>query len=1036
MSKKCYIPLKGIDDVIAYRLNWSYTNDSGKRMVAAYRVANLRAMYEEETGKELDLDNLDKTTEILRKYARKLIILNNEGIKTSVSNMQKSWKILRRAMPIQERNDRISMIASYFSLVLDEYCKNNPNVPRQAFLEGFTHNGIHYGGEAAIFNGVYNKLLENRARYYAASKSNSYDDYTKEKFLKKFEALNRMLVPEVYISLVAMARHTLRDTEGSILGQKYEYSAAADLENFRDDELDEAWEASEAKREGWMEKTDETSAFGSIGLQVRRFLSTVPKMILKEVEGVEDILDGNREPKAVYERDDLGMVRYHDAAFLHSQLVELLRGVQNEDDMLNMLMEDGKPKQIWLIPIIDRLKNDHLLRTQFFVDFKKGFQPYSMSFIDKDMSKKTKSSYYKTKILNRVTNLLGGNYVLRITRGRKLSDRSIFSDSTLISKGYVNWQNLAELRDVVKEWVKETPTTNILASSDAKLLQKGPRAPKKSEKIQFLMDTFRAMGIDARLSTVEKIVSSNDIYKVREILSDYFDAQVGIDPSAKASGISLVIKGNNATLWNNGEYSKMSDIHMIDFYNEKHKPEDEKAKIREHTEKLLDIVTKNQDGLRLENRARYMDKTMFSDVAPNFMSDRLDAIKAYVKSNNKKGLKEYLLSEYCDTPFMAKKNGQLRPTIYNYWLDELIKCCETPDNIRLEDTFAGNFTYIRNLGSDVQEFENFTSKTHAIDMINHFFADERQNKSFITSTEPDNRGRRFKQRMMSALYPVFILGDSGVCKYLRGPRIRKDGKNKNEWGSESKKEIIEHLFNVYKQELIRMNLINKMNEKLKSQGYNTVHSTDKFSTLVFLNEDKWKDALGDNPQESDVKAVIEQYMNEATQAFIDRLDEFGVTERKTDKDGKPLDILANLNQLGTPQTVNEKLEEFFWNTKLATIQQFQIMTVDPSFYKNTKDLQKRYKEIHAPGSAISLLARNPFKPGNPYYNPVVNGKSDPERAVYIDDLELSFKTEDSGFEAAIMANKRTKEFISKYRKASLTDGQGWRTLSSYTSSMS
>jgi len=30
------------------------------------------------------------------------------------------------------------------------------------------------------------------------------------------------------------------------------------------------------------------------------------------------------------------------------------------------------------------------------------------------------------------------------------------------------------------------------------------------------------------------------------------------------------------------------------------------------------------------------------------------------------------------------------------------------------------------------------------------------------------------------------------------------------------------------------------------------------------------------------------------------------------------------------------------------------MTIDVAFYKNTKDLQKRYKEIHAPGDAVSI----------------------------------------------------------------------------------
>ena len=69
MSKTCYIPLGGIDDVIAKELGWYYTSDKGVRVPDAYRVANLRAMYESR-GRSLNLDDLGETMVAIKVYAR------------------------------------------------------------------------------------------------------------------------------------------------------------------------------------------------------------------------------------------------------------------------------------------------------------------------------------------------------------------------------------------------------------------------------------------------------------------------------------------------------------------------------------------------------------------------------------------------------------------------------------------------------------------------------------------------------------------------------------------------------------------------------------------------------------------------------------------------------------------------------------------------------------------------------------------------------------------------------------------------------
>jgi hypothetical protein len=57
-----------------------------------------------------------------------------------------------------------------------------------------------------------------------------------------------------------------------------------------------------------------------------------------------------------------------------------------------------------------------------------------------------------------------------------------------------------------------------------------------------------------------------------------------------------------------------------------------------------------------------------------------------------------------------------------------------------------------------------------------------------------------------------------------------------------------------------------------------------------------------------------------------------------------------------------------------------MMTIDTAYYKDTKDLQKRYKEIHAPGKVLDLLAKD--SRGELYSS---NGI---EACVYFEDIEL------------------------------------------------
>ena len=170
--------------------------------------------------------------------------------------------------------------------------------------------------------------------------------------------------------------------------------------------------------------------------------------------------------------------------------------------------------------------------------------------------------------------------------------------------------------------------------------------------------------------------------------------------------------------------------------------------------------------------------------------------------------------------------------------------------------------------------------------------------------------------------------------------------------------------------------------------------------------------------EQSVKRAILAYMNEQTAKFKNKLGNLGVLEQQN---GKYVYLGQEVKE---DNDLDKVLADYYWNTKFATIQQLQMMTIDPSFYKGTKDLQKRYKEIHAPGTPLSLEAINPWT-GERFSEDGI------ERAVYFDDIDVDAEKTDPEFMAAI-ANHfgKNSDVYRAYKRNTLTDGQGYRTLES------
>ena len=938
MSTKCYNPIKGIDDVIASKIQgWN-----------EYRVATLRGMYDESHSSPLDTSDLDKAVQDLISYRRGLGKMNAESIKTTSSNLSESYQKLKESFSAEERFNRINMISTMFSDRLDALQEANPSLSRKVICNGFVSNGKLVAGQFSVFEGVYNDLLEYYSEAVEEGDMDTANSYKK--------------VLENWGALVSHARMRLRDTEELRLGDKIEYADDTNPDNYNDNKLSELYDASESKREAWQETSDMHSAFGSVGKQVRKLLGSIQR-----VENGEEVYD------------DLGFPIMLDPVKAHQSLIEILRGVTSERQMIGLL-RNASNSQTWLQPVIEELENNDQLRTQFYVDFKKNFQPYSILLEEVKNGLRT----FKTLILNRVNNSLSGQYLTSITLGKQVNpNTSVFNKD-----GSINWKNLQSLRELVKEYF---PSKTI--SIAPKFYNN--KETSWQEKKRVLIKITEALGIDIDGGTLDKIMSNGrDLHKFTDAISELVEF-----------GTDKILNKKELESLDKGEYSlsTRSFKYFIRF-----SPAGSTAKqgvIREKIDKMLSIVTKNREGLRLESRVRHKDKngnnvTLFSNVIPSYLGDKMDRIASFVSNNDKQGLRRMIENEFLNSSFFMD-NG----TILNRWIKDLYES-------GLDDKdFAANFGFKRFLGTSDNSFENFTSKQHAIDMMAEYFSE-----------------RQLSPNSQYAYYPVFILGDSGVSKFIKAKRY-------------SAQEILDGLYDVYRQERRRIALTVAANTKLKEGGYSPIDNfsdkANEYTALPFLNKDykspdgtigKYAAMIGENPSKQEVVKAIQAYMEEAVNSFKTSLNNLGLLETKevynpkTNK--KEVQYVYFSQEVNGNKSIDEVIADYYWNTKFATIQQLQLFTIDPAFYKGTKDLQKRYKEIHAPGSVLSLEARD-FD-GNLYSEDGI------ERCVYFDDINLNAEVSNPEFMKAIEAKFGKNSSVYKaYTKNTLTDGQGYRTLESY-----
>lgn len=979
------------------------------------------------------------------------------------------------------RRNRINMIAAEFTNEVSRREKiareQGVRVTREQIVNGYKSQGKVHDGQFDIFETIFNKLLLNfsNARKLVAAISNiSEEKKASLNAAQRAEIARAEKIVQEYpkifqnwAALCTFARMSLRDIESLKLGQTLEYAAETSPDNFSmDSPVEDLIDMEESTLEAWQRIQEMTSSFSSMGAEVRRFLSTVTAV------------DEHGKPM----RDDLGYLIKMDPISTHQYLADIFRGVTTESGILKKMYSMSKTDPV-VGPVfkalakaagvtLTRMENGEeifnpisdtnvpsypVIITQLLEDMHKNFVPYRALV-------KNRLGNIVSKLLNNQSNPLIDEFTLRLFNGKAVGGGlSLYTMDDILNEGLpgtvvVDWERVARWNNFVNRLVpntkKEKDDNNVFSglteyanTAPGGFFEKGTTV---AQRVQNMLDMARPLGIPLTAEVAKKIYGNSEMLSafLKAIKEFRFESKNvhGSEVARHLKTLEEYAAKTEHTEQEKERYKEALDAlnakkMSYDDFISKSQGKNSESSIgsgKERIHKILGMIAQMDRNLKSERRVSWYDRKgkstpRYSDRTPSYMGDMIDKIKEFVHNQDGKGLRDFIMNKWGgSTYFYNKETGKF----YNKWLQELYDSI-APDGSVDRNALANVFQFEQFLGSDIDKvvniFENFTEKQHAEAMIKHFIQpiDQAKGKSSL------------------AKYPCFILGDSGVQMFFTAKRYDTDI-------------ILQGMRDVFQQEIERIKYVEATNKALKAQGFDGIvnfsETANEFTMLKFLNKDfadgkYWNILTGNKYTAEKIKALsaeeamriakeakgtdalndaILQYMEDALADFKHKLAEVGVLiETKNSETG--IKTYADKNGYFTQNvqwfnnSLDNMLESFFWNTKYATIQQLQMFTVDPAFYDYrypVKDLQKRYKEIYAPGKGISTEARD--------YNGRLFAKRNHENVVYFKDLSSNAAIANPYFMKMIEKTFGKDSWVAnKYKKNTLTDGQAYRTLESY-----
>lgn len=1012
-----------------------------------------------------------------KKFQRKHLP-SSRVLLNSLNNLFQNFK---KQLELNDSVDTIyALVDSAYDVYVNESKKSDKFEPLVSREEYYTQN------EYKIYEQVKQALIDGRNGLYSDEKglefilpildekgnSVSLANESGELDQDVIEGLDKII--DNFDDLWMFAKLRMKQDQGILMDCA---SDTVDIINYDEDvllsELDEMIDGSpvfdyeNSPKESWQEVKEFIKAYKQLSAETRRILYGIPQY------------DVNGNVK----KNKFGIPRTENVARLHKRLIQEMYDVTSESEMIERLEEmssNGDSQADIILARIDGVRHGETEdnskidpkstlstiihnRTMMFLDMQRTPMMYCVAKITRSYGKIKK---YITSI--NTTDAQSGDVLYRKYVGvvaKKLLDLTkshLFKDGKPVDAASAVLENRSR-------------RLNLIESFNPEAEQKSENNPRNrvssfltqmsaSNQLSIITDILDDFGIPYEQQQIRKLLrrkSNNDLAILLVNLKDLIDRTKKIKNLGSRDLESIVSKPLS-TMTNDTLQIPLSQILRIlnkdnyyaqqTFRSSGSFMNPRKGQVDYQTAQLRGFMSDMFADIR-----KAIEKTLKKDDGTNYLKEYLD----------KRFLNNPLFVDYNDDGTIVKDKHN-NPVIKNYWVELLynsdLKDSNSFANVFMHYQFVGSEkgrtdTNSYSYNSDAQTFEDFSE----LDFITTMFT------AFVQPKDQQVLGRNIGKNF--AEYPSFILGDSGKQKFIRAARLSmEDG------------EIIPRMAKVVQQEWKFYQETQLFNDSLENSGYNKFELIEKddfnpFKTFPELNDiiDKETSNIKDEEQRLDeimnlmtnndwLEEQVEKIMNERFKKFLQKCEDSGVMETVKMENGKNeyltyphLPLREDGYDLDMKDGANNKdiaekfLKDYYYNSTFAMTQQIQMTTLSPMLYKDSVEMQKRFKQVHANGRRPSLEAKdyNGSKysdDGNMRYivmkdvvaNPkFTNNMAFMQTVAYVAGVEelrnsgLSEKQiQQMSEEDIIKKGKKTRKY-KKYEETSYTDGQGIRSLEGY-----
>ena len=1004
---------------------------------------------------------------------------------TRVTSVQEDRGLSRTFTPMQIKN-RTRMLSKMFSSIItlelnkkkqglqktiDQLIKEEKLKEANAFIEelkGLSRSRmIDILSPAEIFKQIYKEFydylsmpMNDRVSYEFTNLRNNpkADKFSDERLMQSAKKRAELKSTEFtkiiqnFNALSSVASNQLAISEkvsfkpnGRTVSETYYQEALedqdSDLKN--KDVIDEE----EGHKESWMTNYKHISARESLSEDVRHIINNIPRL--------------NHKGQVL--RDDLGFIQYLDGDYVHATLVDALRNMTSSEDMMPLLEKMAEVKK-WINPLILELEKDNTILSQFYQNYRLDFVNYEVV-----IKRKNTGGYYtlETKRINNPESL---SYLLDEWRdtyesGMQLSDNSIYNKDLTMNKEVAkkNYDRVTKLQRetnnlTLQELFEYLTKEKVTEIND---LLKGLGIAIEDDLVSLVASEKRNTSTD-KSNTITLLKNMNIIYKgvkdgevktqeredgspYTEDLMTVFQGAYGqlaelfaevkedaIESSVRENGksyyshvvpgyLTKTIKRLKNVLENDAKFAKYieEEFGQYEWFKKD-------GKFLNYWVELLTDKTKGKEFRKLLDHKVVLnyDKKEYSDWSD---VDYQAVILAEYTSDPKGNSAWYYVPIPSDAPSSEfirfvrhsrnKKYTVDKKTVtYDQFIvDKLTNLVQQEyDRIMtVRERFNKN-----KAGAGIKTIKNYDIKTD------------------IDGNIVEQGGGEFK--FLPALNDYQVEGfpatesDSSIIRFLSERGKTKEGALK------LKQELREILSDVMEQEF--EDEYNKMRDSglldseegskkyalidsVNQEGANKILTTTLESINHVLSKEGKKEASFLLNRINNNKPITTKRIQDALDLIKQDLQQAIENNPKLSNAIKNAEHRLVYNNPG-----KELLREFHYNNTLAQSQIIQLATTDLAFYKDLEEFQKRFKQVHSPSRRLNTEAT---------YNGEKVGRKI-ERSITLQDQYLVSNTYENVVETiqqkvsqGYLTEAEMIDILSKYTANNVTDGQSFRTLSSY-----